>query len=111
MSFFENQTVYHWGDYDGSGLPIDLTPGEYYNRFIYDRDFANPEEISYNRIIGQGNTINNTFEMYPEAIIVEYHFSGTPEYAGMDWRSLRLAFEEKDNIWYLVGIIHDEWTI
>jgi (p)ppGpp synthase/HD superfamily hydrolase len=44
--------------------------------------------------------------------MVEYHFSGfDPKYEGMDWRSLRLVFEEKDNIWHLVGIIHDQWTI
>jgi UDP-N-acetyl-2-amino-2-deoxyglucuronate dehydrogenase len=30
---------------------------------------------------------------------------------GMDWRSLRLVFEKKNDIWYLVGIIHDQWTI
>jgi len=29
----------------------------------------------------------------------------------MDWGRLRLVFEGKDNIWYLVGIINDEWTI
>jgi (p)ppGpp synthase/HD superfamily hydrolase len=29
----------------------------------------------------------------------------------MDWRSLRLVFEKKNDIWYLVGIIHDQWTI
>jgi (p)ppGpp synthase/HD superfamily hydrolase len=29
----------------------------------------------------------------------------------MDWRSLRLVFEKKDDIWYIVGIIHDQWTI
>jgi hypothetical protein len=34
-----------------------------------------------------------------------------PEYEGMDWRSLRLVFEKKNDIWYLVGIIHDQWTI
>ena len=33
------------------------------------------------------------------------------DFDGMDWKSLRLVFQEKDNIWYLVGIIHDGWTI
>lgn len=107
-----DKTEYTWGAYDGSGLPIELTFEEYFKRFIYDQDFANATEIGYNRIIGRGNTINNNFEVYPGAIIVEYHFPGfDPKYEGMDWKSLRLVFEEKADAWHLVGIIHDEWTI
>lgn len=105
-------TKYTWGAYDGSGEPIELTFEEYYGRFVYDKDFAAAEQVGYNRIIGRGNTLNNIFEVYPKAIVVEYHFSGfDPRYSGMDWRSLRLAFEEKDGIWYLTGIVHDQWTI
>jgi hypothetical protein len=29
----------------------------------------------------------------------------------MDWESLRLVFQEEGGVWYLVGVIHDEWTI
>ena len=105
-------TKHIWGAFQGSGYPIKLTFEGYFKRFIYNKDFANAEEISYNRIIGRGNTINNCFNFYPEAIIVEYHFSGfDSKYSGMDWKSLRLVFVEIDNIWYLVGIIHDQWTI
>ncbi len=112
LNFLPDKKVYTWGIYDGSGLPINLTSAEYYNKFIYDVDFINAPEISYNRIIGKGSTINNAFEIYPNTIIVEYHFSGfDPKYEGMDWRSLRLVFEEKDTVWYLIGIIHDQWTI
>jgi len=112
LNFLPDKKVYTWGIYDGSGLFINLTPAEYYNKFIYDVDFINAPEISYNRIIGKGSTINNAFEVYPNTIIVEYHFSGfDPKYEGMDWRSLRLVFEEKDIVWYLIGIIHDQWTI
>jgi hypothetical protein len=112
LIFLPNKKVYTLGIYDGSGLPINLTSTEYYNKFIYDVDFVNAPGISYNRIIGKGSIINNAFEVYPNTIIVEYHFSGfDPKYEGMDWRSLRLVFEEKDTVWYLIGIIHDQWTI
>jgi hypothetical protein len=70
------------------------------------------EQIGYNTVLGHGNSLNNSFEIYKDSIIVEYYFSGLdPQYEGMDWRSLRLVFEEKDDIWYIVGIIHDQWTI
>ncbi len=63
------------------------------------------------KFIGRSNTSNNNFEIYSNAIIVEFHFSGfDSKYEGMDWESLRLVFEEKDGTWYLIGIIHDQWT-
>lgn len=110
--FLTDNKKYIWGAYDGSGTPIEMTPRQYFNSFIYKRDFASARQIGYNQILGRGNSINNSFEVYPKAIIVEYYFPGfDPKYAGMDWESLRLVFEEKGNNWYLVGIIHDQWTI
>jgi hypothetical protein len=104
--------TYLWGHYDGSGEPIALNFPDYYKKFIYDVDFLNAEQVGYNKALGHGNSLNNSFEVYKNSIIVEYYFSGfDPQYEGMDWRSLRLVFEKKDDIWYLVGIIHDQWTI
>ncbi|HHW22060.1 MAG TPA: hypothetical protein GXX26_04145 [Clostridiaceae bacterium] len=104
--------IYLWGHYDGSGDPIGLSFQDYYRKFIYDVDFINAEKTGYNQVLGHGNALNNSFEVYKNSIIVEYHFSGIdPKYEGMDWRSLRLAFEKKNDVWYLVGIIHDQWTI
>jgi uncharacterized protein YraI len=110
--FFADPTVYHWGRFDGSGEPIDLTFEAYFARFIYDANFASPHVVGYDEIIGSGNTINNVTEVYPNAIAIEYHFEGfDPTFAGLDWRSLRLVLEEKEGVWYLVGIVHDEWTV
>jgi hypothetical protein len=104
--------IYLWGHYDGSGDPIELNFQDYYKKFIYDVDFINAEKTGYNQVLGHGNALNNSFEVYKNSIIVEYHFSGIdPKYEGMDWRSLRLAFEKKNDVWYLVGVIHDQWTI
>ncbi len=109
---FNDQTVYKWGSYDGSGEPIEMTFSEYYDKFIYDKDFANSEEYSLNKVLGIGNTLVNIEEVYPNAEFVEFHFPGfNPEYEGMDWESLRLVFEKYNDGWMLVGIIHDQWTI
>lgn len=111
-TLMNSDKAYTWGSYDGSGEPIRLTFKEYMNVFVYDQDFLNAEEVGYNRYIGQGNTLNNIFDVYPDGKLLEYHFSGfNPEYAGMDWESLKLIFEEKDGAWYLVCIVHDQWTI
>ena len=104
-------TKYSWGFEDATGDDIKLTFPRYFKRFVYDHDFANAQKISYQKIIGRGNTVNNNFEIYPKAIIVEYHFPGfNPAYHGMDWKSLRFVFEKKGETWYLIGIIHDQWT-
>jgi len=110
--FFENTEQILWGYYDGSGFDILLTPAEYYERFIYSRDFANAEQVGYNEVLSYGNAIVNHFEVYEDPIVVEYYFAGSnPEYDGLDWRSLSLVFEEYEGSWKLVGIINNEWTI
>ena len=107
-----DETVYHWGYFDGSGEPIDRTFSDYYNRFVYDVDFAWAPAVGFNEIVGRGNTINNVAEAYSQAQVVEYHLPGLdPRFGGMDWRSLRLVLENEGDTWYLVGIVHDEWTI
>ena len=105
-------TVYRWGVFDGSGEPIDKTFADYYSRFVYDVDFGWAYSVGFNEMVGRGNTINNVAEVYPQAQVVEYHLPGLdPRFAGMDWRSLRLVLEKEGDAWYLVGIVHDEWTI
>ncbi len=107
----EDQTTYLWGYFDGSGEPINLTFEEYFNRFVYDEDYLNAEKVAVNERIGQGNSLDNNKEVYPEGTVVEFHFPGFEEkYEGMDWRSLRLVMEKVEENWFLVGIIHDEWT-
>lgn len=100
-----------WGAYDGTGEPILLTTMEYFKKFVYDKDFANASQISYNALLGSGNTLENQFQVYSDSIIVEYYLPGDPKYEGIDWSSLRLVFNNYGNDWYLIGVIHNEWTI
>lgn len=110
-SLWSSTEVYQWGVYDGSGDPIQLTFQDYFDRFVYDVDFANPHMIGNNVAVGAGNMINNIQQAYSNGPFVEFHFTGfDPQYSGMDWRSLRLVFEQENGEWKLVGIIHDEWT-
>lgn len=110
-SLMDNPNQYVWGSYDGSGEPINLTFADYFARFVYDVDFANAPQVSINERLGMGNTIDNSAEFYPGAMVVEYYFPGIDDqYQGMDWRSLRFVFQDYNGRWVLVGIIHDEWT-
>ena len=109
---FTDNALYTWGNYDGSGKPIELSIGDYWDKFVYDKDFAGATTISFNKKEKTGNVVDNSGEVFGNAKFVEYHFPGfEAKYEGMDWESLRLYFEEKDKQWYLVGIVHDGWTI
>jgi DNA-binding transcriptional regulator of glucitol operon len=110
--FFTDTKEYLWGYYDGIGDEIKLTPSEYYDKFIYTADFMNAPQVGYNEVLSFGNALENQFEVYDNPIVVEYYFPGfDEEYEGMDWQSLRLVFEQYEDSWKLVGIIHNQWTI
>ena len=110
--FFQDDNIYLWGNYDGSGEPIRLNPSGYYQEFIYSKDFKQAEEVGYNEVLSQGNMLENQFEVYKNPIIVEYYLPGEEEkYSGLDWQSLRLVFEYYEGEWMLTGLIHNEWTI
>lgn len=112
LNFFEDKNTYTWGYYDGSGHPIKLTKTDYYNKWIYDKDFLNADQIGVNTIIGKGNSTYAFTELFPNTPFVEYHFKGFDESVkGLDWESIRLVFEKYQDHWYLIAIVHDHWTI
>lgn len=79
---------------------------------MYDVDFLNAPNISLNKTISSGNSLNNIDSVYGNCTYVEFYFPGFKEkYDGMDWRSLKLVFEKQDNKLFLIGVIHDQWTI
>ncbi|TCT13868.1 hypothetical protein EDC18_108106 [Natranaerovirga pectinivora] len=111
-NIMESDEVFIWGAFDGTGYPIEFTFREFYERFIYDEDYVNAHIIGNNVEVSTGSMINNIEEAFPGAEFVEFHFTGFEEqFIGMDWRSLRLVFQEDNDRRYLVGIVHDEWTI
>jgi hypothetical protein len=109
---FKDTTKLQWGSADGSGEPIKLTFRDYYEKFVYNHDFADAPNVSVNKIIGIGNTQFNGTAVYPNAAYVEYHFpSFDKKVNGMDWQSLVLVFVPVENNWKLVAIVHGQWTI
>ena len=101
----------NWGNYDGSGDPIELTPAEYFERFVYDANFINPDKYEVNNFIQTGNSSNNLKKMYDDSEFTESHSAGSRKNGGLDWKSVRLVFKEINGKYYLVGLVHDQWTI
>ncbi|MFB9274660.1 hypothetical protein [Cohnella cellulosilytica] len=109
---FKDENKLKWGEADGSGEPIELTFRDYYEQFVYTKDFADAPQVSVNKIVGTGNAIFNVPEVYPGASYVEFYFPGfDEELNGMDWQSLVLVFAPGGDDWQLAGIVHGQWTI
>lgn len=110
---FANTRTYAWGFTDGKGDAIDWNFERYYGRYIYNKDYSRASPVLYENYPTnpRGNKNDNTKTFYPQARTVEYHLPSTDPNTTLDWAGLRFVFEEQSGTWYLVGIIHDEWTI
>jgi len=102
-----------WGAEDGTGFPIERTPAQYYERFVFPRDFTIGAKISVNDDQAKGNSINNAPSLYPDGVRVEFYLppTETPEGPLPDWRALRLVFVAVGGEPKLVAVVHDQWTI
>ena len=108
---FPDPLVRVWGTRDGIGGPISLTFSDYVAQFVYDRDYLTRADVLVNATPADanGNTIDNTTVTYPAAMRVEFHQPSTPN--TLDWRSVRLFFEQRSGTWFLVAVVHGQWTI
>lgn len=108
----QDQTTYVWGLEDGRGLPIQMTMSQYLDRYVWDADYTRAPEIGIDRIITGGNALENLTEAYEDCRFVDFcHPSADPVNDGLDWSSLKLVFRGEADGWYLVGVVHGEWTI
>ena len=111
--FWKDQTSYFWGVVDGTDDErIDLTPGQYVGRYVLDRDFAPPALLGADADRTIGANVTNAAEAYPEGHQVAFSWEPPPGKGdpGYDTSILRFVFEPEDGGWYLVAVIHNEWT-
>lgn len=99
-----------WGEKDGTGDLLITPLPTYLDTWVKGATF-NDASISLNELNNNGNSINNLKDVYQNSEVVEFYHKGSDEYAGMDWRVLRLVFDEYQGRRYLVAIISDQWTV
>ncbi|WBV52439.1 hypothetical protein [Chryseobacterium gambrini] len=104
------KTLFTWGTMDGSGDLYRATLHDYLADWVYSKDFATAQ-VSLNEFQGKGNSLNNVKEIYPNADFTENFMKGSEANSGMDWKCLRLIFEEFQGKYYLIGVVNDQWTI
>jgi len=93
-----------WGVVQSGGSPIKMSFDEYYRNYVYDQDYSSTNSVLVNEISFAGNTGLSGRAIagkYPDCAFVEYQANG---------KSLVLVFERfgGPNMWYLVGVIHNE---
>ena len=111
-AFADDSNVYVWGVYSSSGEPIEMTPNDYFAKFVFGKDFTSASVIGVNHIVRSGNALENMKEIFPYASFVDFHITGGERYTvdDPDWSSLRLGFEEYNGSLMLTLILHSEWT-
>lgn len=108
----QDGSVYTWGLTDGRGSPIKLTITDYFAQYVFDADYTQASQIGVDQIMLSGNALENVAEAYPGCRFVDFSIPGQAVSSeGLDWSSLKLVFAPGDSCWYLVGVIHGEWTI
>ncbi|MCD7947699.1 MAG: hypothetical protein LUG13_05305 [Oscillospiraceae bacterium] len=111
MAAAERDTnTYIWGTTTGK-TPITLSIQDYFAQYVFNSDYTQASQVGIDMLLGTGNALENVSAAYPGGRFVEFYSPGTSSAkSGYDWSSLKLVFEAKDNTWYLVGMIHSEWT-
>ncbi|MGP9558042.1 hypothetical protein [Psychrobacter sp. AOP7-A1-24] len=107
----QSNIQFTWGKKDGTGDPLVMPLPTYLDTWVNASVFNNNPTISFNNSQAIGNSINNLNKIYQNSDFVEFYSNGSEEYGGMDWRAMRLVFDEYQGKRYLVAIINDQWTI
>ncbi|WP_078556336.1 hypothetical protein [Bacillus alkalicellulosilyticus] len=106
----EDQTEYVWGLQEANS-EIKLTPENYFNERIQPERFLDSDEVNLDPNVPSGERSTNIKDYFPESKVVEFHYAGTEQYEGMDWRSLHLVFEKNEQaVWDLVAIVNGLWA-
>ena len=101
--------VYTWGTTVDSGEPIQLTPRQYLESYVYDRDYAKAPVIGFNTIVRTGNALENVTSAFPNAQFVDLCFPPASA-EGTDWSILRMVFEDSGGTLKLTALIHSAYT-
>lgn len=108
----EDTSLHTWGQQAGTGEIISMTISSYFARFVSPLSYSKAPNIATDSVILSGNALENIAEAYPDCRFIDFTFrSIDPELSGQDWSSLKLVFEAGGDGWYLVAVVHSQWTV
>ncbi len=111
VGFASDKTSFLWGITAGEGAPIQMTPLEYFRRYVGDQDYTRATQAAVNSVIKTGNHVENVADVFPNGVFVDLYIAQVdPKWEGMDWRSLKIVFEEYEGQLKVVAFVHSEWS-
>lgn len=103
---------YIWGTVPGTGELIQMTPEEFISKYIFGADYTQASKIGIDKINISGNALENVTQAYPDCRFVDFTFPSVEASGqGQDWNALKLVFAPAQTQWYLVALIHSQWTV
>ena len=105
----DSKIRFTWGQLDGTGEILIVPLPEFLENHLQASRFNNNSPL-HNPSKSRGNIPNNIDNIYAKADFVEFYVEGQEKYGFMDWRAMRLVFEEYQRENYLVAIVSDQWT-
>ena len=105
----DSKIRFTWGQLDGTGEILIVPLPEFLENHLQASRFNNSSPL-HNPSKSRGNIPNNIDNIYAKADFVEFYVEGQEKYGFMDWRAMRLVFEEYQGENYLVAIVSDQWT-
>ena len=108
-----DEKKFKWGIEDGTGDPIVLTLNEYLQTRA--EIFSGVTDVLTGDIATIGkrrsSAPNTTATFFAsDVLVVSYRIQAShPE--NHDWQTLWMVFRQKNGVWFLVGLVNDQWTI
>lgn len=107
----EADSSFLWGYEEGTGKDIVLSISEYIKSYLYPVKYYEKAEIAYSEPVHGSMYNGNHYSLYFNPAVVEFFYQDlNSEIAGVDYKSLKLIFEEYENEWYLINVASNYWT-
>ena len=112
-AFGTDTNVYVWGLGSDSGEPIEMTPSDYFAKYVFRKDYTTAPFVGINNVVRTGNALENMTDIFPDMQFVEFHIPGTEQNPteDFDWCTLRLGFEEYNGSLRLAAVIYSKWSV
>lgn len=95
----------------GNGEPIRLTPDQFFKKYLSGGDHRKASPwVGYNKGFEANDAdIDQIVKMHPGAVVVDYHYPALDPTTNA-WEDLILILERYEGDWFLIAVIHNEWT-
>lgn len=109
QKYYPTNVKFTWGYEDGSGEIIVMSIKNFLDKWVFKRNFSESKcTFGY---FEKEDTLHGFSTVYGELPFTENYIASSNQFEYPDWNSLKLVFEEYNGMYYLVGVINDEWRI